>query len=171
MKATASASAPAPDLTSARSSAALASKAVAGSAPRLLDLGVHLADVSKAYEAWDDVIHADAPDGCARGEIDDAKEILDCRMEALREMIPTIPPASLADAAVALAGCITIACRLGANVHSEAQVEAAADKLERMLLAALPFVAHAAGLDMARMDWNGNDYLRLRRFAGVGVQS
>ena len=49
--------------------------------------------------------------------------------------------------------------------------EQCADRLERMLMSALPHVAEAAGLDMEEMGWAEQDALRIARYAGVGVQS
>ena len=168
---TAASPTPARDYAKAYRDAVAASQTVAEGAPCLFDLGVHLADAKKAYDAWDEAGVAGCTDPTDRLRLHGAKEIAGYRVEALHELIATMPARSIADAAVVVAECITIAARLSASVHTEAQVEVAADKLERMLLGALPFLAQVAGLDMARMDWADTDALRPHRFAGVGVTS
>ena len=151
--------------------AVAASQTVAEGTPCLSDLGLHLADVRKARETWDEAGLAGCNNPTDRIRLQAARDVLDARIEALHEMIASMPATSMTEAAIVVAECTIIASRLGASVHSEHQVEAAADKLERMLLGALPFLAQVAGLDMARMNWADIDQLRLHRFAGVGVQS
>ncbi len=134
------------------------------------NLGRHLADTERAYSAFDQVALKagtlrNAPDG------DDARAILDDRVEALRILISTTPAKSVQDAAVLISEALTIAGRLASSLFSKDEADALANRMERMLLAAMPFVAEAAGLDMVEMNWADRDVLRMARYAGMGVQS
>ena len=100
-----------------------------------------------------------------------AQIILGERQEALRDLICTLPAKTLADAAIHVAGIVTLSARLSASIWTGDQVTRAADKIERMALGMLPLLAAAAGLDMEAMDWADNDQLRPLRFTGVEVQS
>ncbi len=133
-------------------------------------LGRHLADAERAYRAFDPVALKRGTKGGAENG-GDARTILDDRIEALRILISTTPATSVQDAAVLVSEALTIAGRLAVSRFSEHEAETLADRMERMLLAAMPFIAEAAGLDMAEMNWACRDDLRLVRYAGVGVQS
>ena len=92
-------------------------------------------------------------------------------MEALRDLIASMPAFTLRDAAVQVEAIVIASSRLSSNVHTEAQVEIAADRIERMALSILPVIAAAADLDIQVMAWSDYMELRARRFEGVGVQS
>ena len=155
-----------------------AAAAVSATAPSILDLGKHLAQVEIAYNAHDIVelkrgVRAGDEDAMreATNRSEAAQIILGERQEALRDLICTLPAKTLADAAIHVAGIVTLSARLSASICTADQVTRAADKIERMALGMLPILAAAAGLDMEAMDWADNDQLRPLRFTGVEVQS
>ncbi len=163
-----------PDGTPPKEDGEIAASAAAALLPattaKAAHLGRHLADAERAYYAFDTVALRcgtlqNAKDGT------DAQSILDDRVEALRILISTTPATSVQDAAVLVSEALTIAGRLAASSFSKAEAEILASRMERMLLAAIPFVADAAGLDMAEMNWADRDVLRVARYAGMGVQS
>ncbi len=133
-------------------------------------LGRHLAAAEQALRAFDPVtLKAGTLKGCENG--DDARTILDEHIEALRLLISATPATSVQDAAVLVSEAMTIAGRLATSKYSETETEILTDRIERMLLSAMPFVAEAAKLDMAEMNWADRDHLRIVRYAGLGVQS
>ena len=75
---------------------------------KAVQLGRHLADAERAYSAFD-------PAALKRGTLngredgDDARTILDDRVEALRILISTTPATSIQDAAVLISEALTIA--------------------------------------------------------------
>ncbi len=143
--------------------------AVADCAPSVTSLGVHLAAVRKARHLFD--VASLARVDKANTERPPEIGLLDDRAEAIRDMIASQPALSLPDAAVAVAEAAIIAARLSADGDMPHAAVRAADKIERMLLAALPFVAQAASLDMHAMEWAEADSLRVARFQTMGVQS
>ncbi len=149
--------------------ASAAAACIPASATDALSLGRQLAQAERALAAFDPV-SVKLGKGAKRADAADARAILDDRVEALRTLISTTPATSVEDAAVLVAESLTIAGGLTASKFSENDADAMAIRLERMLLAAMPFVAEAAGLDMAEMNWADRDGLRLWRYAGVGVQ-
>ena len=169
----AAAPAPARDYAKLYAAAEAASATVMESMPSVLAIGTHLADAGHAYSAWDEValVEPDEPQRRLGAVATYARDTAGLRKQALRELLATMPAASIEDAAVLVAEAAEIAGFLsGANSTPVATVEAA-DAIERMLLSALPFIARAAGLDMERMNWSAGESLRQHRFAGVGVQS
>ena len=150
--------------------ASFAAAEVLADAQSALLLGRQLAAAERAYGAFDPV--AVTTGSAGRGDDGgDARAILDDRIEALRIIISATPATSLQDAAVLVSESLTVASRLSESTFSPHETEEYCRRLERMLLSALPFIAGAAGLDMARMNWADRDYLRPVRFAGLGVQS
>ena len=155
-----------------------AAAAVASTAPSILELGKHLAQVEISYNAHDVVelnrtLRGGDEDGLrhAKNQAEAAQLILGDRQEALRDLICTMPAKTLADAAIQVAAIVVISARLSASHHTAHQVTREADKIERMALGMLPILAAASGLDMEAMDWADNDQLRPLRFTGVEVQS
>jgi hypothetical protein len=69
--------------------------------------------------------------------------------DALRHLIATMPPQNLADAAVLVAESATLAWEVDGSTDL-AELQSAADRVQHMLLRALPIVATAAGLDYPR---------------------
>ena len=148
--------------------AAFAANSLPSVTPKAIEIGRQLAKAESAYRAFEPVLYARFTD--AQVHTMDQRTILDDRVESLRTLLTTIPAESIADAAVLLAECVTMAARLAGSAHNPRMAEQCADKLERMLMSALPHVAEAAGLDMAEMGWAEQDALRIARYAGVGVQ-
>ena len=153
-----------------------AAAAVAATAPSILDLGKHLAQVEISYSAHDIVdLKRSVPAGDedalreAKKRAEAAQLILGDRQEALRDLICTMPAKTLADVAIQVAAILVIASRISASHHTPDQVAREADRIERMALGMLPILAAASGLDMEAMDWADNDQLRPLRFTGVEV--
>jgi hypothetical protein len=71
---------------------------------------------------------------------------------ALRDLLQTMRPHTLREAAVSLALAEGLACGLISEEMSD-QARHQVRTLERMLLAVVPIVADAAGLDMTAMGW------------------
>lgn len=147
--------------------ATLAAAAVSASAlvpqhaPVIYDLGKHLADVERAYEARDS-----AHDSASRRN---ALGVLDGRREALRDLICTMPAQTIQDAAVQIEVAATIASCLATNQFDARAIDRMAEQMERVLFGVLPIVAKAAGINLDAMFWTDLDTLRVSRFAGVGV--
>ena len=139
-------------------------------APTALDLGRQLANAERAYHAFDSVVLRQGTSRTADDGID-ARSILEDRLEALRTLISTTPARSLQDAAVLVAEAAIVAGRVAESNFDKMQIEEFLARLERMLVSAAPLIAKAAGLDPTEMEWAHRDYVRLSRFAGVGVQS
>jgi hypothetical protein len=166
-----SARAPARDAEQAMTEALLgAGRASAGATP-IIDLGRHLAAVRRAHNLFDEANLAGAKIGGSARGFKDALELLFERVNALQGLIATQPALSLSDAAVVIAEAATAAALLAADGSMPDEAVSVANKIERMLLGALPFVAHAAGLDMAAMEWTEGENLRVSRFRAMGAQS
>ena len=83
-----------------------------------------------------------------------------------------MPAASLAGAAVVVVVAVAdVAGRMTGDGDLPEGCIMIAEKIERMLLGALPFTAQAAGPDIQAMDWTACERLQQHRFAGVGVAS
>ncbi len=144
-----------------------AARAVANTAPSVFALGQHLAALERAHEAYDPVNLQRAASAVDETQQRAARAIQEDRMEALREMIASMPALTLKDAAVQVEAITVAASLLSCSTHTEAQVEAIADRIERMALSILPLIAAAADLDLEAMFWTDNLTLRAHRFAGV----
>ena len=149
--------------------AAFAAGKVLSDAQDAFALGRQLAAAQMAYDAFDAASLAQGGGG-DRDDGLNARSILNDRIEALRTLISTTPAKSLKDAAVLVAESLTVAGRLAGCKSNLHMAEKYSDRLERMLMSALPFVAEAARLDLAAMDWLEQDNLRAVLFSGVGVQ-
>jgi hypothetical protein len=103
----------------------------------------------------------DTADACA-DEHDTAREWMDDQDTALRNLIATMPAATLADAAAQLYVAMGMVDRLEDFEPSEASVAPEATKLRRIIRSVLPVVAEAAGL---KMDALAGEY-DARRCAG-----
>lgn len=146
-------------------------RVVANTAPSVFSLGQHLAALERAHEAYDPVNLQRMASAVDETQQRAARAIQEDRMEALREIIASMPALTLKDAAVQVEAITVAASLLSCSTHTEAQVEAIADRIERMALSILPLIAAAADLDLEAMFWTDNLTLRTSRFEGVGVQS
>jgi hypothetical protein len=140
---------------------------VAATAPSIIMMSDHLAAIDRAY----DLLDAAGPTGARLQAYEAAKGLLDERRQAVRDVIATLPPADMKDAACIIAGMVTIAGLMYANAYAPEQQEREAAKLERMALGILPIATLAAGMDAADMGWSGSESLRVARYVGAGVMS
>jgi hypothetical protein len=117
--------------------------------PSIKDLGRHLAAVDRAYFHHDTL---EPTDSTEKLRVITDMDLLHERSQALRDLIATMRPKTLPDAAV----LINVACVLAAglsDVEEERALTLRSRKLERIMVGVLPVVAQAAGLDIAAMDW------------------
>ena len=77
-----------------------------------------------------------------------ADKLLYRQMEALREIIGTMPAQSLSDCAVQISVASHLVFKLTNNQTEKAEIADLADAIERILISVLPVLAVAAGLDL-----------------------
>jgi len=147
----------------------LASAVAAKSAPSAHALGRHLADLEWAYHAQD---CADLARSRCSGGANSANEtpLMYERIQAVRNLIATIPAANISDAAVLVAEAHIIADQIAAHDLGADEVALRAERVTRMLASALPWIASAARLELNVMYWSDKVELGARRYADVAVQ-
>lgn len=96
-----------------------------------------------------------------RGTVD---KLLYRQMEALREIIGTLPAQSLSDCAVQVGVASHIVSKLANNRIDSDEVNELADTVERILVSVMPVLAAAAGLDQIEFALNEVSDLHEARF-------
>lgn len=138
-------------------------KAISADLPSITDLGRILGAITRRESAID-LVAVGRASPCNEAERleqqkDDRRrytvdKLLYRQMEALREVITTIPARSLSDCAVQIAVASHFVAKLTNNQLAEAEVHELADAVERILISVLPVLAVAAGLDLIEFAFN-----------------
>lgn len=89
------------------------------------------------------------------------------RGASLCDVIATMAPVTLKDAAVQIEVAACLADDMVANKHSECELEQFNKTMLRITLGVLPVLAAAAGLDIDEMQWKGVAALHARQSAAL----
>jgi len=118
--------------------------------PSITDLGRHLAALEAEIGRLDSAHFAnERPRGvpCPKAAADDAMAFLYRRADAIRELIATMRPRTVSDVAVQLKVAALDASILWVEEHTVEEMRDLGEKLERLILAAIPVLATSADLD------------------------
>ena len=128
--------------------------------PPVIELGRSLAVLEADYLLLDETTAARSPTQPEEQRMN----LLYRQQDTLRELISTIPAATMADAAAQIGVACVLTSQLEASDWRQPEHQDRRRRLmeavHRITLSALPVVAKAAGLDMNTMGWS--DVQRLR---------
>ncbi len=117
------------------------------SLPSIEDLGRRIAALYVEHNRCDtESVHADGQQANLHWQA--GMDITDAQAIAAKELICTMPAVTLADAAVQVATALTIADQIDGAAGCEQVLSRLQNKLDYLLLSALPVIAEAAGLGM-----------------------
>jgi len=132
-------------------------KATSADLPSITELGRILGAITRRESAIDLVVVDRDPPRDEAERLEQSREDRRChtvdkllyrQMEALREIVTTMPAQSLPDCAVQISVASHLVSKLTNNDLEKAEIRDLADGIERILISVLPVLAVAAGLDL-----------------------